>query len=487
MVYLIGTGPGDEELLTLKAVKALKKCTAVLYDRLGANNILNYLDENCEIYYCGKEPGAHYKTQEEINETLVKLAKEGHTVGRIKGGDPFVFGRGGEEILALLDNGIEEFEVIPGVTSPVSVLSYAGIPITHRGIAQSFHIITGMSQGVSKVNFEALAKEEGTLVFMMGLSNLSHIVSNLIQFGKEKNTKAAVVMKGTTAKQKTVAGTLENIEEKVKEAGLVSPCIIVVGDVVEFAEKFDWYEKKPLFGHNICITRSRDQSYSLKEKLTSLGAQVTPIYSLKIEDKKDNLRKINLEDYKHIVLTSANAVKGLFAFIKENKIDIRSIKADFYAVGKATAKALSDNYIIPKLTAKEFLASKLITELKEIVEVNEKILWPASSLAKNDLKEELESIGAIVDRVDIYDTVSGNLLDEKAFDNVDEVFYTSPSTVKNMIKMLGVEKLQSKKAISIGPITSKELAKNNIKYLECKKHSEDGFISEIINLLNKDV
>ena len=344
-----------------------------------------------------------------------------------------------------------------------------------------------MSQGVSKVNFEALAKEEGTLVFMMGLSNLSHIVSNLIQFGKEKNTKAAVVMKGTTAKQKTVAGTLENIEEKVKEAGLVSPCIIVVGDVVEFAEKFNWYEKKPLFGHNICITRSRDQSYSLKEKLTSLGAQVTPIYSLKIEDKKDNLRKINLEDYKHIVLTSANAVKGLFAFIKENKIDIRSIKADFYAVGKATAKALSDNYIIPKLTAKEFLASKLITELKEIVEVNEKILWPASSLAKNDLKEELESIGAIVDRVDIYDTVSGNLLDEKAFDNVDEVFYTSPSTVKNMIKMLGVEKLQSKKAISIGPITSKELAKNNIKYLECKKHSEDGFISEIINLLNKDV
>ena len=201
MVYLIGTGPGDEELLTLKAVKALKKCTAVLYDRLGASNILNYLDDNCEIYYCGKEPGAHYKTQEEINEMLVKLAKEGHTEGRIKGGDPFVFGRGGEELLALLDNGIDEFEVIPGVTSPVSVLSYAGIPITHRGIAQSFHIVTGMSKGVSKVNFEALAKEDGTLVFMMGLGNLGNIVSNLMKHGKSKDTKAAVGMRGTTSKQ----------------------------------------------------------------------------------------------------------------------------------------------------------------------------------------------------------------------------------------------------------------------------------------------
>ena len=483
MVYLIGTGPGDEELLTLKAVKALEKCTAVLYDRLGAGNILNYLNEDCEIYYCGKEPGAHYKTQEEINETLVRLAKEGHTVGRIKGGDPFVFGRGGEEILALLNAGVDEFEVIPGVTSPVSVLSYAGIPVTHRGLAQDFHIVTGMSKGSLNVNFEALAKEDGTLIFMMGLGNLGSIVENLIKHGKSKDTKAAVVMKGTTSKQRSVTGTLENIEERVKEAGFVSPCIIVVGEVVKFSDKFNWYEKKTLYGHNICITRSRDQSYSLKDKLTSLGAEVTPIYSLKIVDKKSNLTLVNLEDYKHIVLTSVNAVKMLFAFIKENKIDIRSIKADFYCVGKATAKALEENFIIPKLTCKEFLASELISELKDIIKVNEKVLWPTSSIAKNNMKEELESIGAIVDRVDVYDTVCGDLLDEKVFDDVDEVFYTSPSTVKNMIKMLGVEKLRGKKAISIGPVTSKELEKNNLDYLECNKHSEDGFIDEIIDLL----
>ena len=485
MVYLIGTGPGDEELLTLKAVKALKKCTAVLYDRLGASNILNYLDENCEIYYCGKEPGAHYKTQEEINETLVKLAKEGHTVGRIKGGDPFVFGRGGEELLALLDNGIDEFEVIPGVTSPVSVLSYAGIPITHRGIAQSFHIVTGMSTGVSNVNFEALSKEDGTLVFMMGLANLGKIVSNLLKHGKSKETKAAVVMKGTTSKQKSVIGTLENIEEKVKAAGLVSPCIIVVGEVVQFADKFNWYEKKPLYGHNICITRSRNQSSSLRQKLEDLGAQVTPIHSIKIVDKKNNLRGVLLEDYNHIVLTSANAVKGLFDFIREEGIDIRSIKADFYCVGKATDRALRENFIVPKLTAREFLGSSLVEGLKDIIKVNEKVLWPTSDIAKNDLKEGLESFGALVDRVDIYETTCGRLLDKKSFENVDEVFYTSPSTVRNMIDLLGLEKLKEKKSISIGPITSKELAKNDINYVECTKHSEDGFISEIVSLVCK--
>ena len=175
--YIIGTGPGDEELLTVKAVKILKKCTAVLYDRLVSNNILNYLNEDCLVYYCGKEPGAHYKTQEEINDMLVRLVKEGHIVGRVKGGDPYVFGRGGEEVLSLVEENLD-FEVIPGVTSPISVLNYAGIPITQRAIAQSFHIVTGMTSASEKINWEALAKENGTLVFMMGLENIERIVTN---------------------------------------------------------------------------------------------------------------------------------------------------------------------------------------------------------------------------------------------------------------------------------------------------------------------
>ena len=275
-VYIIGTGPGDEELLTLKAVEALKKCDVVLYDRLVSNNILNYIREDCEAYYCGKEPGAHYQSQEEINNNLIKFAKKGKTVGRIKGGDPYVFGRGGEEVLALKELNID-FEVIPGVTSPIAVLNYVGIPITHRSMAQSFHIVTGMSAKESTVNFKALAKEEGTLVFMMGLSNLGNIVKELIDNGKDINTPTAVIMKGTTSKQKKVVGTLENIEERVLRAKLKSPCIIVVGRVVTLNKELTWYENKPLFGTNICITRSKNQASNLRKKLSEMGADVTEI------------------------------------------------------------------------------------------------------------------------------------------------------------------------------------------------------------------
>ena len=263
-VYIIGTGPGDEELLTIKACEALKNCTAVLYDRLVSNNILNYLNDDCEVYYCGKEPGSHYKTQEEINNMLVKLAKEGHIVGRVKGGDPYVFGRGGEEVLSLIEENID-FEVIPGVTSPISVLNYAGIPITQRDMSQSFHIVTGMTASEEKINWEALAKEKGTLVFMMGFNNLSFIVERLINNGKSEDSKAAIIMRGTSSKQRKVVGTLKDIEEKALKANLSSPCIIVVGDVVSLNEKLSWYEKKPLFGVNICVTRSREQASNLKK------------------------------------------------------------------------------------------------------------------------------------------------------------------------------------------------------------------------------
>ena len=311
--YIIGTGPGDEELLTLKAVRVLKECTVVLYDKLVSGNVLNYLNDDCEIYYCGKEPGCHYKTQEEINDMIVALAKKGHIVGRVKGGDPYVFGRGGEEVLALSKNNIE-FEVIPGVTSPIAALNYAGIPITHRGIAQSFHIVTGMTAGVQKINWNALANEKGTLVFMMGLSNLESIVENLAKNGKDINTPSAIVMKGTGAKQRKVIGTLETISSLAKENNIKSPCIIVVGDVVNLSEKLSWYEKKPLFGKNICITRSRAQSSNLKVKLKELGAEVTEINSIKIEDTKTNLKPYikKLKDYEHIVFTSVNAVNMFF-------------------------------------------------------------------------------------------------------------------------------------------------------------------------------
>lgn len=486
-VYIIGTGPGDEELLTIKAQKVLEKCTAILYDRLVSNNILNYVTEDCKVYYCGKEPGAHYKTQEEINEMLVKLAKEGHIVGRVKGGDPYVFGRGGEEVLALKEENID-FEVIPGVTSPISVLNYAGIPITQRGIAQSFHIVTGMTAASLKVNFEALAKENGTLVFMMGLENLDSIIDRLKENGKDINTPAAVVMRGTSSKQKKVVGTMKDISLKVKEAGLKSPCIIVIGEVVSLSEDLAWYEKKPLFGANICVTRSREQSSSLKSSLKDLGAEVTEINSIKIQETKSNLKPYleNIIDYDHIILTSVNGVNMFFDYLVEAKYDIRNIKAKFSVVGKATRKALEKRGVQAFIMAREFVGEGLFKVLKPHLFEGDKVLIPCSSQSRAYLKEEIEKLGVKVDRVHTYETVAGNLKNERVFDEVDIVLYTSPSTVVNMIDMLGEEKIKSKQSIAIGPQTAKALKDRNIDCYVCKKHSEEGFLEEIIDIYNKE-
>lgn len=482
-VYIIGTGPGDEDLLTIKAVDALKKCTAVLYDRLVSNNILNYLDEKCKVYYCGKEPGAHYKTQEEINESLVKLAKEGHIVGRIKGGDPYVFGRGGEEVLSLIDENID-FEVIPGITSPISVLNYAGIPITQRGMAQSFHIITGMTAGVLNINWEAVAKEKGTLVFMMGLNNLGEIIKNLISNGKDENTKVAVIMRGTSSKQKKVVGTIKDIEEKVEKAKLKSPCIIVMGEVVSLNDKLNWYENKPLFGSNICVTRSREQASNLKKKLRDLGAEVTEINSIKIQSTKENLNEVKekLGEYDHIVLTSVNGVNLFFEYLIENKIDLRNIKAKFSVVGKATRKALEKKGIQAFVMAREFVGEGLFKALKPYLNEGEKVLIPCSSGSRDYLKNEIESLGLIVDRVHTYDTVCGEVKNKRVFDEIDFILYTSPSTVNNMISLFGVDKIKEKQNIAIGPQTFKALKENNIDSHMCKKHSEDGFLAEIVDI-----
>ena len=484
--YIIGTGPGDEELLTLKAVRVLKECTVVLYDKLVSGNVLNYLNDDCEIYYCGKEPGCHYKTQEEINDMIVALAKKGHIVGRVKGGDPYVFGRGGEEVLALSKNNIE-FEVIPGVTSPIAALNYAGIPITHRGIAQSFHIVTGMTAGVQKINWNALANEKGTLVFMMGLSNLESIVENLAKNGKDINTPSAIVMKGTGAKQRKVIGTLETISSLAKENNIKSPCIIVVGDVVNLSEKLSWYEKKPLFGKNICITRSRAQSSNLKVKLKELGAEVTEINSIKIEDTKTNLKPYikKLKDYEHIVFTSVNAVNMFFDYLVEEKFDIRLLKAKFYCVGRATDKALMQRGIMSFVVAKEFIATNLFDNMKEHIKSEDKVLIPCSNLSNDFLQTKLKELKANVDRVNIYNTTKGQVRNQNAFDEVDVVLYTSPSTVNNMIDMLGIDKIKSKKSIAIGPRTAGTLKEHGIECIVCKKHSEDGFLSEIVEMKDK--
>ena len=480
-VYLIGAGPGDEQLITLKGIKILQKCTAVLYDRLANSSLLRYLSKDCIIYYCGKEPGCHYKSQEQINEMLVELAKQGHVVGRIKGGDPYIFGRGSEEALRLYEEGVE-FEVIPGITSAVSVLNYAGIPATHRGIAQSFHVFTGKSMDKLDISWETAAKLKGTLIFLMGLENIELIVNELIEKGKDIKCLAAVIMSGTTSRQQKVVGTMGDICDKVRSAGFKSPCIIVIGEVVALNEKLSWFEKKPLFGCNICITRSKEQSKEIRDILLELGAEVTEINTIEIKSTPEELRPYldKLSNYKYIVFTSVNGVNTFFNYLRNSNFDIRNISSIIAVIGPATAEAVKNRGIIPAVMGEEFVAESLFEALKAHVHVGDSILIPSSKQARAFIVEKLRELGCLVDEVHVYDIQIGKLLDSNYFDQADIVVFTSPTTVKNLITMVGLDKIKKKKNIAIGPITNNELINNDIQAIVCDKYSVDGIISKIM-------
>lgn len=489
-VYLIGSGPGDEELITVKALRVLKKCDVVLYDRLANANLLKYLRDDAEVYYCGKKPGDHYRTQEEINDQIVEFAKQGYTVGRIKGGDPYIFGRGGEEGIRLFEEKIE-FEVIPGITSPISVLNYSGIPTTQRDVAQSFHVYIGKTSGEHNMDWSVVSKNEGTQIFLMGLGKLEEIVENLMANGKDRNTPIAVVMKGTTSKQKKVIGTLEDIVEKVKIAKLKSPCIIAVGEVVNLNEQLNWYEKKPLFGLNICTTRSKAQSQELNERILDLGGEVTEINTIKIVSTADHLDKYTdkLSSYDYVVLTSVNAVNIFFDRLKELEIDIRTLKAEIVVIGKKTYEEVEDRGIIPFAMSNKFVAESLFEKMQEFIKKGDKILLPQSKISRPLLYEGLVSEGCLVDKVDIYDTIEGDIRNKRSIESsmqeVDIILFTSPSTVKNLIKMIGIENIENKEIISIGEITHAETQRQGLISHVCVEASVDGMIEKLIEVKEK--
>lgn len=481
-VYLIGAGPGDEELITVKAARVLKKCTAVMYDHLANDSILRFLDKDCKIYYCGKEPGCHYKTQEQINNMIVELAKAGHTVGRIKGGDPYVFGRGGEEVLRLYDEGIE-FEVVPGITSAIAVPGYAGIPVTHRKIAQSFHVYTGKSAEKLNINWKAAVSQEGTLIFLMGLENIGIITENLMDSGMNKETPCAVIRRGTTSKQERVVGNIENIKDKVIEAGLKSPCIIIIGEVVKFHTKFDWYSKKPLHGLNICTTRSKEQSEEIRTRLLDLGAEVTEINTIEV---KENCKVMDtcmdkLPFYDYIVFTSVNGVRLFFSHLREKSYDIRKIKASFAAIGPATEEAIKDMGIIPDIIGDEFVAEALFEKMKCSIKEGDKVLLPRSKKARTYLADALRDSGCIVDDMPLYDIDCGKINSVEKLEEADVILFTSPTTVRNFITIAGPDMLQRKECIAIGPITAKELCKYKTEYLVSGKYTIDGIIEILLS------
>ena len=495
-VYLVGAGPGDYKLMTLKGIECIKKSDVIVYDRLANEDYLKEANENCEFIYVGKASSDHALPQDKINEVIANKAKEGKIVTRLKGGDPYVFGRGGEEAEFLLNNEVE-FEVVPGITSAIGGLCYAGIPITHRDYASSFHVITGhlKDDENDELNWNALANNEGTLVFLMGVSNLNKICTKLIQEGKSKETPVALISWATRYNQSVVTGNLGNIYDIAVKEGVKPPTLIVVGEVVNLREKLKFFENKPLFGKNILVTRARTQSSSLVEKIRDLGGNPIELPTIRIE-KVDENRDLeyeinNISNYNYLILTSQNGVNIFFDKLKEMKLDLRVLSGvKVCAIGPATAKELENRGIIADIVPEKFVSESMYEKLKSELNKNDKILIPRGANSRDFLVDKLSKI-CYVKEVHTYKTEIENRYKEKIIsllnDNaINYITFTSSSTVSNFIDIIGIDnidKLKNVKIMSIGPITSKT-AKN--LGLKVYKQPENYTINDLINCIIED-
>lgn len=453
-VYLIGMGPGDPELITIKAVKAIKACDVLIYDRLVNPLCLNY-NNDAERIFVGKASRNHTKTQDEINDILVKKAQEGLIVGRLKGGDPFVFGRGGEEALYLKKHGID-YDIVPGITSAIAVAESAGIPVTHRGVASSFHVITGHGHGeISTLNWTAFAQLEGTLIFLMGVENLNIITENLMSEGKDKNCPAAVIMKGTTYAQREVFGTLEDIGEKCTKEGIRSPAVIIIGDVVKLGNLIGDKKTRPLNGLRIILTRPYHKSDFMKDALEALGAQVQVLPSIEISSKEVQLSKDEINQYHAFVFSSSHGVKYFIENLKQSSVDIRGLRGKLYGVGASIKKELEANglmgCIIPQSQYSEAMAELINAEMPS----GSNIMVVRGNLGGDKLIKSLK--GFCVKSVQVYETREGCL--NKGYTEADMVVFTSPSCVRGFLMENDINKFRDKLVLCIGKTTLEEVNK----------------------------
>jgi uroporphyrinogen III methyltransferase/synthase len=475
-VYLIGAGPGDPGLITIRGVECLKRSDVVVYDYLVSRDILKHAKKDTRLIYVGKRGGNHTVSQENLNQILIKEASEGNTVARLKGGDPFIFGRGGEEAGVLSEAGIP-FEIIPGVTSAIAVPAYAGIPLTHRKFTSSITFVTGHedpTKDESSIDWENISAV-GTIVFLMGVKNLTHIAANLIKNGRNSDTPVALIRWGTTSNQETLTGTLDNIAELAKGKSFLPPAIFVVGDVVTLRDDLMWFEKKPLFGKGIVITRPEDQSDELSSLLRKEGARVIPFSTIKIvpPDRFEDLdRSIkNIDGYKWIVFTSANGVKFFFDRFWELGGDIRDLKGiKICTIGPATASAIEKLGIKVDLIPDEYISEGVVDAFRGKEIEGEKALLPRAETARDIIPRGLSKLGAHVDVVTAYRTVNSGKnkaeFDEMIDRNqVDVITFTSPSTVTNFIDIIGKDRALPEyvKIACIGPVTLGAARKAGLK------------------------
>ena len=505
---MVGAGPGDSGLMTARSLELIASADAIFYDRLIPPGALGGARDDAELVYVGKAPAKPSMSQEEIGESLIEAARAGKSVVRLKGGDPFVFGRGGEEGEALRAAGVE-FEVVPGVTAGVAATAYAGIPVTHRDDVSAVAFVTGHEdpeKEESALEWEALARFPGTLVFYMGVKRLAGNAAALIEAGRDAGEPAAAVERGTMDGQRTVTATLGTLAEAVEREGIGAPALIVVGPVVRRRESLAWLERRPLYGRRVVVTRARAQASGLAKRLRDLGAEVVELPAIRIEPRLDSdevKRAVErIGDYGLIVLTSPNGVGLLFDAMRTGGLDARALggtekqqveetgpaavassRTVVATIGPGTARALAEHGIDADVVPERFVAESLIEALAEVEIEDKRVLVARAAEARDVLPDALRARGAEVDVVALYETVREEPSAEtvEAAQSADYVTFTSSSTVRNLTEALGDRFPASARIVSIGPVTSEAAREAGLEvHVEAERHDIDGLVAALL-------
>ncbi len=493
-VHLVGAGPGDPGLMTRRSLDLIARAEVILYDRLIPDGALDGANPSAELLYVGKTPGGESASQEEINRRLVEHGAAGKRVVRLKGGDPFVFGRGGEEAEALVAAGVA-FEIVPGVTAGLAAPAYAGIPPTHRELSSAVALITGHEdpdKPETAIDWDALARFPGTLVFYMGVRRLPALSASLIDAGRDGSTPAAVIERGTLPGQRTVTGPLEEIAARAQDAGIKPPAITLVGEVAGLAERLAWLGGRPLDGRTVVVTRAREQASTLADRLSELGAVVIQAPAIRIEpcpvegDLASALDRI--ADYSLVCVTSPKGAELLMSGLARRGLDARSLAdAQIAAIGPATAAALAERGLRADVVPTRSVAEGLVEALTELDIAGGRVLVARAAEARDVLPDALRALGAEVDDVAFYETVAEDLPTATlgAIERADYVTFTSSSTVRFLsaaLKIAGASVPTSARVVSIGPVTSAAVLEADLELaIEAERHDIGGLVDALLD------